>query len=99
MSPKLDRGLDSESGLAFGYLMLLMYFGASIMIVLSWAYVINIINTEVVNPMAEEGTVSIQTMNATEWNVNVIRYAPVPILLFGFVWGVNRGIFKRSTGG
>jgi hypothetical protein len=90
---------NNDEALAYGYMMLLAYFAASIMIVLSWAYVINIINTEVVNPMAEEGTVSVQTMNATAWNVNVIRYAPVPILLFGFIFGVNRGIFKRSTGG
>jgi hypothetical protein len=31
--------------------------------------------------------------------VNIIRYAPVPVLLFGFVWLANRGIFKRSSGG
>jgi hypothetical protein len=79
--------------------MLLAYFLASIMIILAWGYIFNEVNTSVVNPMISEGTVSLQTANATAWNVNIIRYAPVPVLLLGAIWGYNRGIFKRSSGG
>lgn len=90
---------DSESGLAFGYLMLLCYLAGSIMIVLTWGYIFNQMNTTVVNPMIEDGRISIQTVNVTNWNVNMMRYAPVPILIAGFFWAANRGIFKRSAGG
>lgn len=89
----------NDEGLAYGYMMLLLYFAASIMIVLTWGYVINIINDNAANPMIEDGKISVQTANATAYQANMIRYAPVPILLMGFIWGVNRGIFKRSTGG
>lgn len=90
---------NNDEALAFGYMMAVAYFAASIMIVLAWGYIFNDINTSVVNPMITEGEVSLQTANATAWNVNIIRYAPVPVLLFGFVWLANRGIFKRSSGG
>lgn len=90
---------NNDEALAFGYMMAVAYFAASIMIILAWGYIFNEVNASVVNPMISEGEVSLQTANATAWNVNIIRYAPVPVLLFGFVWLANRGIFKRSQGG
>lgn len=89
----------NDDALAYGAMMLFLYLAGSIMIVLAWGYVINIINDSAINPMIEDGKISVQTANATAYQANMIRYAPVPILLMGFIWGVSRGIFKRSTGG
>jgi hypothetical protein len=88
--------MDNEDGLAYGYMMILLYFGAGVLIWLSWSVVFNMFLASVINPTIVEGGISVQTAQATAWNVNVFRYAPPIMLLFGFIYGVNRAIFKRG---
>jgi hypothetical protein len=88
--------IKNDEALAYGFMMLCLYFGVGVMIWLCWAYAFNIILTVAVNPQIAAGTMSMQTVNATAWNVNVLRYAPPIILLFGFIYGTNRAIFKRG---
>lgn len=88
--------MDNDDALAYGYMMILLYFGAGVMIWLSWSAVFNMFLGAVINPAIIGGEVSVQTAQATAWNVNVFRYAPPIMLLFGFIYGVNRAIFKRG---
>jgi hypothetical protein len=88
--------MDNEDALAYGYMMICLYLGAGVLIWLSWGYVFNIFLTTTVNPAITAGEVSVQTARATAWNVNVLRFAPPIMLLFGFIYGVNRAIFKRG---
>lgn len=87
---------DSEISLAYGYMMILLYLIAGVMIWLAWAVVFNMFIASAINPAITNGTVSVQTAQATAFNVNVMRYAPPIMLLFGFIYGVNRAIFKRG---
>lgn len=89
---------ENEEAIAYGWMMLCLYFGAAVLIWLSWAYVYNEFLTVMINPDIEAGKLSLQTVNSISWNVNVFRYAPPIILLFGFIFGVNRAITKRSGG-
>lgn len=88
--------MDNESGLAYGWMMLMLYFGVGVAIWLSYSYVFNIFLGSTINPSIIAGEVSVQTAQATAWNVNVMRYAPPIMLLFGFIYGANRAIFKRG---
>jgi hypothetical protein len=91
--------VDSESGVAYGWLMLCIFLLAAAFI---WMLVSSVFNTtllNVINPDIASGGISMQTRNAIDWNVNIIRYAPTVILLAAFVWSVNRAIYKREGGG
>lgn len=87
---------ECEIALAYGYMSLLLYFGVAVMIWFAWSFVINNILDVSVNPMITRGELSLQTVGAIGWAVNVFRYAPPIILLFGFIYGINRAIFKRG---
>jgi len=85
--------LDDE-GLAYGWMMLCLYFGAGAVIWLCWAFIFNIFLVSQVNPAIVAGTISLQTAHATQWNVDVLRYGVPLILILGFIFGTNRAIFK-----
>lgn len=89
---------DSSEALAYGWMQISLYFGAAVLIWLSYAWVFNQILVLGINPDIAAGRLSLQTVNAVEFNINVMRYAPPIILILGFCWAVNRAIFKRSTG-
>lgn len=86
----------NDSGLAFGFMMVCLYFGVAVLLWLSWSFVFNEFLAVAVNPSIADGELSLQTVHAVDWNVNVLRYAPPVILLFGFIWAINRAIFKRG---
>jgi hypothetical protein len=88
--------MDNDDALAYGYMMILLYLIAGVMIWLCWSVVFNMFLGAAINPSIVSGTVSVQTAQATAFNVNVLRYAPPIILMFGFMYGVNRAIFKRG---
>jgi hypothetical protein len=87
---------DNSSGLAYGFMMLVLYFIVGVMLWLCWGVIFNMFLDNTVNQYITNGQVSIQTAQATAWSVNVLRFAPPIILLFGFFYGVNRAIFKRG---
>lgn len=87
---------DPEIGLAYGYMMILLFLIAGVMIWLCWSVIFNMFLETAINPSIISGEVSKQTAAATAFNVNVLRYAPPIILLFAFLFGVNRAIFKRG---
>lgn len=89
---------DMESGLAFGWMMVCLYFGMAILIWISWTYVYDLFLGTTINPAITAGSISVQTANATGWNVNFIRYAVPIILLFGFTFAINWAIFKSGGG-
>jgi hypothetical protein len=87
---------DNDEGLAYGFMMLILYFAAAGVIWLAWSWVIDIVLVTAINPSISEGVLSLQTVNSTAFGVNVLRYTPAVILVFGWIYGVNRGIFKRG---
>jgi len=94
--PRIEKYDHSESGLAYGYMMIVLYLFAAVFIWVCYSHVFNLFLTMAINPSIDAGEVSIQTANAAAWNINIFRYAPPIILLFGFLFGVNRAIFKRG---
>lgn len=86
----------NDDGMAYGFSMIVLYFIAATIIWLSWAFTFNIILGSVINPDILAGGISIQTANAVGWNVNFIRYAPPVIMIFGFIYAVNRAVFKKQ---
>jgi hypothetical protein len=91
MKWKLD-----DSGIAYGYLMLSFFLLAAAFIWMVVSQTFNITLTSVINPDIASGGISMQTRNAIDWNINIIRYAPPVILLCTFVFAVNRAIYKRG---
>ena len=92
----MDKQFDNSEALAHGYMMIALYFGAGIFIWICWTTIFNQFLTIVINPWISDGMVSVQTVNATAWSVNVLRYAPPIMLVFGFIYGINRAIYKRG---
>jgi len=88
---------DNESGLAYGWMMLLLYFGAAIVIWMAWTAMIDILLVTVVNPRIIAGTMSLQAVNAGNWNVNVVKFAVPLILIAGFIYSVNRAIYAKRA--
>jgi len=91
--------VDNESGIAYGYMMLMLYAGTAIVIWFCWSFIFNNIIVDAINPMITTGDLSLQTTSAVGWQVNVLRYSPPIILLFIFIMGINRAIFKKGMGG
>lgn len=89
------KGMD-DSGIAYGYAMIAIALLAMAFIWMVIGYSFNITLTSLVNPDIEHGKISMQTRNAINWPVDIIRYAPPVILLFTFVFAVNRAIYKRG---
>ena len=87
-----------EAGLAYGWMMLCLYFGMAALIWVTWTYAYDSFLGIIINPYITAGDVSLQTAHATEWNVNFMRYAVPIILLFGFVFAVNWAIYKSGGG-
>lgn len=87
---------DNSEALAYGFMMLILYFIAGVMLMLCWSWAVDILLSVAINPRIVAGEVSLQTVNATAFAVNVLRYSPVAILVFGYLYGVNRGIFTRG---
>lgn len=90
------RNADSDEALAYGWMMLLLYFGGAIAIWFAWTYMIDLIMTTTVNPAIEAGTMSVQAVHTGQWNVNVIKFGPPFILIMGFIYGVNRAIYAKG---
>lgn len=88
----------NERGLSYGWMMVCLYFGVAVLVWLAYSWVFNQFIVMAINPQIELGEMSVQSVNAVKWNIDVFRYAPPIFLIFGFIWAVNRAIFKRSTG-
>jgi hypothetical protein len=87
---------DNDDALAYGFSMIILYFIVGIVIWFCWAYAFNVINGAAITPDILAGDISIQTAHATQWNMDMIRYAPPVILLLGFIFVVNRAVVKRG---
>jgi hypothetical protein len=94
----MNHGEDTDSALAYGMMMIFLYFGFAALIWISWTVVYDMFLGVIINPYIVAGSVSVQTAHATEWNVNFIRYAIPIILLFGFVFAINWAIYKSGGG-
>ena len=87
---------DNSEGLAYGWMMLLLYFGAAIAIWFAWTYMYDLMLTTTVNPAISAGTMSVQAVNAGKFNVNVVKFAPPLFLILGFIYAVNRAIYAKG---
>ena len=90
------RKPDPEEAIAYGYMMLAAFLLAAAFIWMGVSHTFNLTLTNVINPDIVSGGISMQTRNAIDWNVNIIRYAPPVLLLGAFVFAVNRAIYKRG---
>lgn len=93
---KFQDGVDPEEAIAYGYLMIALFLLAAAFIWMTVGYTFNLSLTSLINPDIEAGHVSMQTRNAVNWSVDIMRYAPPIILLSAFVFAVNRAIYKRG---
>ena len=91
----MSDGLNEE-GLAYGYMFIAIYFGAAVLLWGCWSYATNIILDVGINPMIADGSLSLQTASGINYAVNFLRYAPVVLLIMGFIWGVRRAIAVRD---
>lgn len=89
---------DTESGLAYGWMMLMLYFAGAIMIWMAYGTVYDTLLVSVINPHISDGSLSMQTVNTMAWNVNILRYCVPVILVFGFVFSINWAIYKTGGG-
>lgn len=89
---------SDDTGLAYGYMMIMLYFGMAVAIWVSWTAVYDSFLGTIINPYIVQGLVSLQTSNVTAWNVNFIRFAVPIFLLFGFVFAINWSIYKSGGG-
>lgn len=94
-----EKWTQNEEGLAYGFLMLVLFFIAAPIVIMAWWMIIDTILVTTVNPTIASGGVSRQTAQATAWPINVLKYSIVLVLLTGFVWAANHGIFRRTSGG
>jgi hypothetical protein len=92
------RHEDNEEALAYGWMMLMLYFAGAILVWMGYAIVYDTILTAVINPYITAGSVSLQTANTVAWNVNILRYCVPVILVFGFVFAINWAIYKTGGG-
>lgn len=92
------KRFSDDSGLAYGWMMIMLYFGMAIAIWVSWTAVYDLFLLDIINPYISVGTISMQTQAATAWNINFIRFAVPIILLFGFVFSINWAIYKSGGG-
>jgi hypothetical protein len=88
---------DNEEGLALGWMMLLLYFGAAIVIWFCWTAFVDILMVTTINPRIVAGTMSLQAVNAGNWTVNIIKFAVPLILIAGFIYAVNRAIYAKRA--
>lgn len=96
--PTTKPDMHSDSGVAYGFMMIALYLGVAVLIWGAWSFAYDIVLTTTINPAITTGEVSAQTANVVGWNVNFIRYAPPIILLFGFCFAVNFAVFKSGGG-
>jgi len=94
---KIETQQWNEAGIAYGFMMLLLYFGSAVLIWFCWTAFIDILLTVVVNPRIIDGTMSLQAVNAGNWNVNVVKFGMPLILICGFVYAVNRAIYAKKA--
>ncbi len=96
ISGKPTCQFDSENSLSYGWMMLLLYFGGAALIWLVWTGLIDLLSVLVINPRIVAGTMSLQAVNAGQFCVNVIKFGIPPILIFGFIYAVNRAIYAKG---
>lgn len=87
---------ETESGLAYGLMMLALYFAAAIVFWFGWIMILDTITQGNGNVLISTGMVSQQTATISGFVVNIVRYAPPLFLLLGFIYAVNRSIFTRT---
>jgi hypothetical protein len=90
--------MDNESGIAYGIGMVALFFGAMAVLWLCFSYDVNIILENYFNQKLAEGTVSEQTLNSVNFQVNALRYGIPALFIGGFIWGVRRAIYKKEGG-
>lgn len=90
--------IRNDDGLAYGLIMIVLYFGAAVLIWMGWAAVVDNLLAVMINPYIAAGDVSLQTAHATAWSVNFLRYCVPVILIFGLVFSVNWAIYKTGGG-
>ena len=89
---------DNELALSYGFMMIALYFGVAVLIWGCWVWVYDILLGTMINPSIVSYDLSMQTRNAIDWNVNVLRYAPPLILILGFIFAANRAAYKKQGG-
>ena len=87
--------LEPESGIAYGWIMLLTFIFIAAMIYLAIGGVENQF-LDPMNKMINKGTISSQTQKAIEWNRTMTMALPVLALIGAFVWSVIRGVGGRG---
>jgi hypothetical protein len=95
---KIMKDNSNDSGLAYGWTMLMLYFGAAIFTWMAYGTLYDTLLTVLINPAITTGSVSLQTANAVAWNVNILRYCVPVILVFGFVFAINWAVYKTGGG-
>ena len=94
---RIEKQEWNEAGLSYGFMMLILYFGAAILIWFCWTAFIDILMVTTINPRIAAGTMSLQAVNAGNWNVNIIKFAVPLILIAGFIYAVNRAIYAKRA--
>jgi hypothetical protein len=90
--------MDHDEALAYGWIMLCLYFFGAILIWMGYAVIYDNLLVTTINPYISNGSLTLQTANAISWNVNIIRYCVPVILVFGFVFAINWAIYKTGGG-
>jgi hypothetical protein len=93
----MQGGINNDEALAYGFMMILLYLGASVLIWFGWTGIIDIILGVSINPAIMAGTVSAQTAIMTGFVVNIIRYAPPLFIILGIIYVTNRSIWTRNN--
>lgn len=88
----------NDDAIAYGMLMVAIFFLCAAFIWLAFSVNINILNTVFLNPRIVAGTASVQTATVTGWNVTMFKYLPPVIFIGGFFFSVRRAFFVREGG-
>jgi len=90
--------MDNTEALAPVYVILTL--GVIFMGALLWLAVSDFTNqmtTEVVQPLADDGKISMQTRNGYSFGINLLAYIPVIIIIAIIIFAVIAGIYARDN--
>jgi ABC-type multidrug transport system permease subunit len=88
----------NDSAIAYGELMLALFFLVAALLWLVFSVQINIVDTVFLNPRIEAGTASVQTAHTTGLVVEMFKYLVPVVLIGGFFFAVRRAFYVREGG-
>jgi len=94
----MKPNFSDDSGVAFGFVMVSLFFAAAAAMWLVFGVQINFMLVDFLNPRIITGETSVQTRNTVSTLITIFRYSPVAIFIIGFLWSIRRAVYIKEGG-